>query len=220
MARWNRFAGACPERRRGWRRWATALAAAFSLAAAPALARDHHHHHHRWHRDRIDGGDVLAGAAIIGVIAAIASAKKRERQAQAPAPLPDDRQGYAHDGAERSVGLDRAADICADEVERGPDRVDSVDTVTRDGEGWAVSGALANGASFNCRIGNDGRVQSVGGSGVAPAQRVGAYADDAPGAQDGDPAVDDRPEWPGDGAQPQPRDDGRYSTSDAPDFGD
>ena len=42
----------------------------------------------------------------------------------------------------------------------------------------------------------------------------------APGAQDGDPAVDDRPEWPGDGAQPQPRDDGRYSTSDAPDFGD
>jgi hypothetical protein len=37
---------------------------------------------------------------------------------------------------------------------------------------------------------------------------------------DDDPAVDDRPEWHGDDAQPQPQDDGRYSTSDAPDFGE
>ena len=43
MAHWNRFAAA------------SALAAAFSLAATPAMARGYHHHWHRWHRDRVDG---------------------------------------------------------------------------------------------------------------------------------------------------------------------
>ena len=143
MARLNRFAAA------------SALAAAFSLAATPAMAHGHYHHH-RWHRDRIDGGDILAGAAIIGVIAAIASANKREREARAPAPPPDDRQGYAYD--------DGATDGTRDSDYDGP----------------------------------------------------------APQAPDDDPAVDNRPEWHGDDAQPQPepQDDGRYSTSDAPDFGD
>src|SRR5690349_7820918 len=143
MARLNRFAAA------------SALAAAFSLAAAPAIARDHHWH--RWHRDRIDGGDVLAGALIIGGIAAIASAASKqgrnERAPAAPPPVPDDRQGYAGDEADRTAGLDRAADMCADAVERGPNRVASVDEVARDGDGWAVSGALETGAGFSCRIG-------------------------------------------------------------------
>jgi hypothetical protein len=175
------------------------------------------YHHHRWHRDRIDGGDILAGAAIIGVIAAIAGAKEREREARAPAPLPEDRQGYAYDGAERSAGLGRAADMCADAVERGANRVASVDNVARDGEGWAVSGALESGAGFSCRIGNDGQVQGVDVGGPrADATDGEDFAVEA--RNDDDPAVDDRPEWHGDDARPQ--DDGRYSTSEAPDFGD
>jgi hypothetical protein len=202
MARLNRFAAA------------TALAAAFSLAAAPAMARGYHHHH-RWHRDHVDGGDILAGAAIIGVIAAITSANKRNREQReaVPPPVPQDRQGYAYDGADRNVGLDRAADMCAEAVERGSNRVDSVDNVTRDRDGWAVSGALENGTGFSCRIGNDGQVQGVNVGGPRA-------EDQGEGAQP--PAVDDRPEWHGDDAQPQPQaqDDGRYSTSDAPDFGD
>ena len=211
MARLNRFAAA------------TALAAAFSLAATPAMARGYYHHH-RWHRDRIDGGDILAGAAIIGVIAAITSANKREREAREPVPpsVPQDRQGYAYDGADRNAGLDRAADMCADAVERGADRVGSVDNVTRDRDGWAVAGTLDNGTGFSCRIGNDGQVQGVNIAGARADATEGQprYAGQAP--ENDDPAVDDRPEWHGDDAQPQQQsqDDERYSTSDAPDFGD
>nr|WP_166175194.1 hypothetical protein [Altererythrobacter segetis] len=207
MARLNRFAAA------------SALAAAFSLAATPAMARGYHHHWQRWHRDRVDGGDILAGALIIGGIAAIASAasnRDREERQSVPPPVPEDRQGYAYDGADRNEGLDRAADICADAVERGPNRVDSVDNVTRDRDGWEVSGALENGAGFSCRIGNDGKVQGVNVAGP----RDDAYADRAPQAQDDEPGVDNRPEWRDDDAQPQPQDDERYSTSEAPDFGD
>lgn len=59
-----------------------AAAAACSLlgvGAAPAEAREWHHHHH----DGVDAGDVVAGAAIVGGIAAIASAitqGNREKQ--------------------------------------------------------------------------------------------------------------------------------------------
>jgi hypothetical protein len=203
MAHWNRLAAA------------SALAAAFSLAATPAMGRGYHHHWHRWHRDRVDAGDVIAGAVILGGIAAIASAagkRDREDRAAVPPPLPDDRQGYAYDGAVRNVGLDRAADLCADAVERGPNRVESVDAVTRDRDGWAVAGALENGAGFSCRIGNDGQVAGVDLGGA----RAGNAT--APAAPNDNPAVDDRPEWHGDDAQPQ--DDGRYSTSEAPDFGE
>ena len=55
------------------RRSIAAAAACSLLVAAPAPAAAggwHHHHHH----DDIDAGDVVAGAAIIGGIAAIASA--------------------------------------------------------------------------------------------------------------------------------------------------
>jgi hypothetical protein len=50
---------------------ATATAATALVAAAPAQARDHYRYRHH---DGIDAGDVIAGALIIGGIAAIASA--------------------------------------------------------------------------------------------------------------------------------------------------
>ena len=218
MAQINRFAAA------------SALAAALSLAATPATARGYHHWH-RWHHDGIDGGDVLAGALIIGGIAAIASAANRQDKADhepvAPPPVPQDRQEYGYGEAAGDTGLDRAADMCADAVERGPNRVDSVDNVTRDRDGWSVSGALEDGAGFSCRIGNDGQVQGVNVAGPRadldrerygnrdepPPPQAEAETDDAP-------AVDNRPVWHGDQPQPQRGDDGRYSTSQAPDFGE
>jgi hypothetical protein len=211
MARLNKFAAA------------TALAAAFSLAATPAMARGHDHHWHRWHRDRVDGGDVLAGALILGGIAAIASAaskKDRQDREAPPPPVPEDRRGYTDRAGESDVGLDRAADMCAQAVDSERSRVDYVDNVNRDRDGWSVSGALIGGAPFSCRIGNDGQVSGVNvgdqGAGAAPA------AGDGPGTFI--PPVDNRPEWHDQGsAQPapqaEPQDDGRYDASDAPDFG-
>jgi hypothetical protein len=208
MARLNRFAAA------------TALVAAFSLAATPAMARGYHHHWHRWHRDRVDGGDVLAGALILGGIAAIASAAsqkdRQDREPAPPPPVPNDRQGYTDRAGDSDVGLDRAADMCAQAVDSERSRVDFVDNVTRDRDGWSVSGALVGGAPFSCRIGNDGQVGAVNvgnqGADAAPAAPAG------PGTFI--PPVDNRPEWHDQGsAQPQPQDDGRYDTSQAPDFG-
>lgn len=52
---------------------ATAAVSAMALAGAtPAQARDRHH-------DKIDAGDIIAGAVIIGGIAAIASAASKDR---------------------------------------------------------------------------------------------------------------------------------------------
>ena len=54
-----------------------ASAAALSLAATPALARDWGWGGHHRHRDRVDAGDIIAGVLILGGIAAIASAASR-----------------------------------------------------------------------------------------------------------------------------------------------
>src|SRR5689334_15862757 len=47
-----------------------ALAAASLLAAGPASARNRHWHHH----DDVDAGDVVAGVAVVGTLAALVSA--------------------------------------------------------------------------------------------------------------------------------------------------
>lgn len=197
--------------------------------------RGRHHHH-----DRIDAGDVLAGVLILGTVAAIASSanknRERYRYPERREPRPQDRQryrsGYEGDGR----GLDNAVGMCVDEIERGNDRVGSVDGANRTGEGWVVSGALEGGAGFTCRIDNDGRIRNVdiGGAraGYAPAEdnqygddvyararlaQAGSYSE--PGIAPAD-AVDDRPVW-NPSAQATPADDGddgRYAVSQAPDF--
>ncbi|MFC0204152.1 hypothetical protein [Novosphingobium soli] len=69
-----------------------AALAAFSMTAAPALARGHddwrRHRHHRG-GGGIDGGDLLAGLLVIGGVAAVATAvsnKKAERTDGEPEP--------------------------------------------------------------------------------------------------------------------------------------
>lgn len=220
---------------------ATAVAAAFSLLATPAAAVDlplpvavkvydgdalNAERHRRWRRDRddIDAGDVVAGVVILGAIAAIAGAAKNRRERERYEenyPRPDQDYGYRTPGDYQrsdSRGIDRAVDMCIGEVERGEDRVGTVDSATRSADGWRVSGELANGAAYSCTIGNDGRISDVDlgsfGYGTAPAEPVedGEYDDDyysraRESQRSADPAVDS--DLGGDG---------RYETAQAPDF--
>jgi hypothetical protein len=124
----------------------------------------------------VDAGDVLIGAAIIGGIAAIASSNnrrerdrdvvivERDRDWRDETRRYDDRRADRRGGG--ASGLDSAVDQCLTRIERDV-RVDTVDNVERTGAGWLVSGALFNGSSFQCRIGNDGRIEGVdfGGGG-------------------------------------------------------
>ncbi len=120
--------------------------------------RGHHH-------EDIDGGDILAGLLILGGIAVIASAasegsKKNER---APYSYPDQAgsgQSEPRDWG-RSRAIDDAVDGCVSEVERSSARVDTVDAVNREGEGWRVSGRATSGAPFDCQIDGSGRIRSV-----------------------------------------------------------
>ena len=218
---------------------ATAVAAAFSLLATPAAAVDlprpaaaqaydgdalNAERHRRWRRDRndIDAGDVVAGVVILGAIAAIAGAAKNRRD-RGPYgdryPQRDGDYGYRTPGGyERSDsrGIDRAVDMCVGEVERSSERVGSVDSATRSGEGWHISGELEDGTAYSCTIGNDGRISDVNlgsyGYGTAPAEAApdGEYGDDyysraREGQRSAEPVEGDL-------------DDGRYETAQAPDF--
>jgi hypothetical protein len=143
-----------------------AIAAALSLAATPASAREWH----RYHRGGVDGGDILAGALLFGGIVAIASAAskaQRDREVREnyppPPPNPDERYDYQAPQSRdyRAGGLNQAVDNCVGEVERGNARVASVDNAGRTADGWHVSGQLDTGRSFDCSVGNDGRVRRV-----------------------------------------------------------
>ncbi|MFN4019457.1 MAG: hypothetical protein ACK4IC_02950 [Erythrobacter sp.] len=151
--------------------------------------------HHGWRRNRVDAGDVLIGAVIIGGIAAIASANNR-RERDRDVVIVDRDRDWRDDSRrynDRRVvrrgsgasGLDSAVDQCLARIERDV-RVDTVDNVARTGAGWMVSGALFNGTPFECRIGNDGRIESVdfgsggfsgGDWGAAPAAGSSPRAD-------------------------------------------
>ena len=196
---------------------ATAVAAALSLCAVPvaAEARDHHWHHDD---DDIDSGDVIAGVAVLGAIAAIfASSSHRNQQQRYPEPVPyPDNAGYQaplpRDRYEAGT-ISGAVDACVNEVERRGDRIGSVDSANRDGEGWYVSGNLEGGSMYWCRLDSAGRVSEVGGSGIG-------YADPADDQQYDDDyyarAREDQISQQSEESYPD--DDGRYQTAQAPDF--
>ncbi len=122
------------------------------------------------HRDRgIDAGDVIAGVLVIGAIAAIAGAaddnNSRRREEHYPEPdyrVRRDDSRPVNGNYQSSRGMDSAVAMCVDEVERGNDRVESVDNAARNGAGWQVSGSLETGAPWNCWIDNEGRIRDVG----------------------------------------------------------
>lgn len=119
-----------------------------------------------WRRDRVDAGDVLIGAAIIGGVIAIAnSQRRREREREVVVIDRDPRYRDAdtdrrEDRRTGSAGLDNAVDMCLARIERDV-RVDTVDTVERTASGWQVTGAIFNGAQFRCRIGNNGQIDTI-----------------------------------------------------------
>lgn len=161
-----------------------ASAAAFSMAATPALARDWGWGgwggHHR-HRDGVDAGDIITGILIIGGIAAIASAASKKDRSREERRYPDDRRDdrsadYGQDNRPEwrengangaSSGIDSAVNSCIDEVARGSNRVEGVDTVNRDGDGWRVEGRTIKGGDFSCSVDGSGRVKSVSVDGKA-----------------------------------------------------
>lgn len=108
----------------------TTAAASLALLTTPVLARDHHRggwndrgwHDRGWdrrHRDNgVSAGDVIAGVAVIGAVAAIAGVfdggNDRENE-PVPVRYPEqDSRGYA---AGTGSGLDSAVDICVAEIE-------------------------------------------------------------------------------------------------------
>lgn len=154
-----------------------ASAAALSMAATPALARD------RWgggwgggwgrHHDRVDAGDIFAGILIIGGIAAIASAasKSSKNRRDDDRRYPEDRDYRGGDyreapardayGAGYSGEMNDAVNRCIDEVNRGQVRVDSIDAAERDGNGWRVRGRAGANSQFSCAIDGEGRIRQV-----------------------------------------------------------
>jgi hypothetical protein len=129
---------------------------ASALLDGLAPVAEHSRRYRDWDDDDgIDAGDVIAGVAVIGAIAAMAGVFDDRDE---PRRVPVDARGRADE--ERS-GLARAVDMCVAEVERGRVRVTGVDEATRDASGWRVSGETDEGRRFDCRISNDGRIDAV-----------------------------------------------------------
>ncbi|ABC63700.1 hypothetical protein [Erythrobacter litoralis] len=158
-----------------------------SAYAAPAYdaeqdKAERHRRYRGWrhgyrHRNRVDAGDVIAGIAIIGGIAAIASAANRNKRDRY-----DDRRYRYRNSSYNSNNIDRAVDACLREIERDV-RVEGVDNVGRAGDGWQVSGRLYNGDNFTCAVGRNGRIDRIdygggafSGAAVSP---DGQWSDDA-----------------------------------------
>lgn len=127
-------------------------------------------------RDRVDAGDVIAGALIIGGIFAIASAASRnDRDDRYDRYDRDDR--YDRETVSNS-DFDRAVDSCVERVER-EQRIGSVENVGRTRTGYSVTGTLYSGNGFACQVSGTGRVLSVdyGFDGVSYQSSGDTYGD-------------------------------------------
>ncbi len=168
---------------------ALASAAALAMTATPAMARGWHRHHDRGLDAGDVFAGILIIGGIAAVASAASKANREKREARYPdARYPDrrypsdedyrdyrdyrDRSGrygeppagqssYGGSGWRGSTGMDAAVDTCVGEVERGRDRVESVDSVNRAGEGWRVEGRVENGREFGCSVDGNGRVSRV-----------------------------------------------------------
>jgi hypothetical protein len=135
---------------------AAVLSASVVTAIVPAEARHRRYHH----RDRVDGGDILAGIVLIGAIAAIAGSGKKDRdrdQRNDDVRYDPDYRGEDYRAAPDAPqsgqwvpggnsAETRAVDACswAAEGEVGTEaRVGQIDGVTAEGNGWRVTGNVA-----------------------------------------------------------------------------
>ncbi|RGP40968.1 hypothetical protein BPTFM16_01263 [Altererythrobacter insulae] len=158
----------------------------YDIFDADEMTAEHHRRYryrgygygYRHRRHRVRAGDVIAGALIIGGIAAIANAATKNERRNRDERYRDDR--YRDNDRDRrdtrrssgGRGIDGAVDRCLSEIERDV-RVDEVQSVDRNGEGWRVTGTLFNGDRFTCTIGSDGRIDNVDyGGGFAAQDRT------------------------------------------------
>jgi hypothetical protein len=129
------------------------------------------------HHDRVDAGDVIAGLAIFGVIAAIASSaskSKRDRdrdEDRNARDYPDSRDSRSNSGSIRSE--DAAIDACAVAAEARGGETASVRDITdvrKSVDGWDIEGVIeqrdnwrdksADKKRFSCAV-RDGAVEHV-----------------------------------------------------------
>ncbi|MXO85587.1 hypothetical protein GRI38_06040 [Altererythrobacter aurantiacus] len=118
--------------------------------------RDRYYHR----RNRVDAGDVIAGVAILGTIAAIASAVRKDRNERVYRERDVRYRDWREPGYEDSRGLDGAAELCVREIERDA-RVSDVNAVERNATGWIVRGTLFDGSDFTCSIDADGDIENI-----------------------------------------------------------
>ena len=165
-----------------------ATAGAMLIGATPAMARD------RYDRDGIGAGEIIAGAVVLGGLAAILSSGDNDRYDRYDRDgRYDDRNRGRYDDARYGYGYDynrygnsrTAVSQCVTSVERGSRRygrtdvteVTSIDrkrdgyrvkgrVVVRDGYGgrWGRGGSYDKG-KFTCEI-RYGRVQDIRFSGL------------------------------------------------------
>ncbi|MEO1219798.1 MAG: hypothetical protein AAFY42_00410 [Pseudomonadota bacterium] len=123
------------------------------------------------HRRGIRGGDILAGALVIGGIAAIASAASNNRRRDRDVVVvertrdrdynyrPENRRSTSR-STNSGSGIDNAVSMCLNQIEQDI-RVDSVDGASRVGSGWIVTGSLFDGSGFSCQIDNSGQISGI-----------------------------------------------------------
>jgi len=121
-----------------------AVAAALVVpVAAPVRAGDRHWGGHR-HRDRVDAGDIIAGAIIIGGIAAIASGISKSNKEKRDREWERDNSygGSAYD--DRTDAVDVCARAAEDEARRDSQRavVRTIDSVSNEGARYRVGGVV------------------------------------------------------------------------------
>lgn len=131
------------------------------------------------HHNRVRTGDVLTGIGILAGIAILASASNKEKyrdrnQTRYPDNYPDNRAPNHQDDQRQSLpdrddrraeagqnDVGAAVAACSDAAEsrsenqsRGDVRVEEIRSVTRDGAGWRVEGAISGGdaRNFSCGV--------------------------------------------------------------------
>lgn len=127
-----------------------AVATVAVSSVSPAIARDHRYH------DGIDAGDVIAGALIIGGIAAVAAAADNDRDYDRSYRYdrddPDDDRSYGdyrYGGYYRGNSRDavqqcvRTAERAASRYSYGDADVTDVRDIRRSGRGYEVRGRIA-----------------------------------------------------------------------------
>ena len=142
-----------------------------------------------YRRRGIRGGDILAGALVIGGIAAIASAanNNRRRERERDVVVVERERDYRYRPENRrsttrstnsGSGIDNAVSMCLNQIEQDI-RVDSVDGASRVGSGWIVTGSLFDGSGFSCQIDNAGQISGIDygrGNGVSSVDRTQRFA--------------------------------------------